>query len=121
MTIRAVHICNELDIPVKILTKKTEYLYQLGLNEGINKSLIAIGLTLTGCDELEPNASPTSQRINALKYAKFSGYKTFVSLEPIISFEKAKRMIRESIDFVDLYKIGLESGAKYDVVDAQTF
>jgi DNA repair photolyase len=115
LTIRAIHICNELNIPVKVLTKKTGFLYLLGLtNKYIKKELIAIGVTLTGYDESEPKASSNEERIKALKWAKETGYKTFVSIEPIISFELSIQMISESLNYVDLYKIGLESGKIYD-------
>lgn len=123
LTIRAVHICNELDIPVKILTKETGYLYLLGLTNksDINKNLIAIGMTLTGVDILEPNTSINEDRIDALRWLKQREFKTFASIEPIIDFESSKRMIELSKDYVDLFKIGLESGKKYDIVEAQSF
>ncbi len=123
LTLRALYICNGLKVPVKILTKEVGYLYQINkyCDFNLDKKLIAIGITLTGDDRLEPNASNNQQRINALGVCKVTGFKTFASIEPIISFKKAKLMIIYSINYVDLYKIGLESGKKYDIVEAQNF
>ena len=75
--------------------------------------MIAIGVTLTGHDELEPGASQTHQRIRLLKRSNELGFKTFASIEPIIDFDSSFRMICDSYLFCDLYKIGLKSGEKY--------
>jgi DNA repair photolyase len=123
LTIKAVHYCNLMGIPVKVLTKQVGYLYLLGMSSEyrLREELIAIGVTLTGDDSKEPNASTTQRRIEALKMAKNSGYKTFVSLEPILTFKLAKELILHTTDFVDLYKIGLESGKDYNVKEAELF
>lgn len=123
LTIEAVHFCNQNNIPVSVLTKEAGYVYLLGMSSQfeLNKSLISVGFTLTGHDELEPNASTNAQRIRAMELCKQHGYHTFASIEPIIDFPSAKNVIEASIDFCDLYKVGLMSGKKYDVVEAQTF
>jgi DNA repair photolyase len=122
LTVQAVRLCNSLDIPVNILTKETGYIYKLSYwTSNINTELIAIGFTLTGHDELEPNVSTNAQRIRAMELCKQTGYHTFASIEPIIDFPSAKNVINASIDFCDLYKVGLMSGKKYDVVEAQSF
>ena len=36
-------------------------------------------------------------------------FKTFASIEPVISIEKSKHMIVHTLGFCDLYKIGLLS------------
>lgn len=87
----------------------------------INKSNIAIGYTLTGHDELEPNAALNLERIEAMHFAKDHGFKTFASIEPIIDFESSIKMIILSLEYCDLYKIGLESGKKYNNKAADHF
>ena len=82
---------------------------------------LAIGFTLTGHDYLEPNASPNAERIEAMRKLHEAGFKTFVSAEPIIDFENSKEMILKTAGYCDLYKIGLESGKKYDKKQLQNF
>lgn len=115
LTIAAVKICNKLNVPVSVLTKEAGYVYLLGFSSEIemNKKLISVGFTLTGHDELEPNASTNEQRIRAMELCKQSGYNTFASLEPIINFADTLEMIEKTQGVCDLYKIGLESGKSY--------
>lgn len=84
-------------------------------SEGWDVSRIALGATLTGCDELEPNADPNMMRVNVLARAKRHGFRTFASVEPIPPgmYDRAIGIIKLSYPFVDLYKIGLQSGGKY--------
>lgn len=42
------------------------------------------------------------------------GYKTFASIEPIITPTMSRNMIQATLDFCDLYKVGLISGVKKD-------
>lgn len=123
LTIRATQVCNLYGIPVKVLTKESEYIYLLGISTTIDvkRNLIAVGVTLTGHDELETNASSNIKRIQSLKIAKESGYKTFASIEPIIDFESSKRMIELVMPYCGLLKIGLESGKNYNKLEAQEF
>jgi DNA repair photolyase len=116
---RAIRECHNHAIPVKTLTKRgdnilVEYIKLWYDNGAINKNKIAFGFTLTGHDELEPGASPNAERIEAMRKLHDAGFKVWASIEPIIDFESSKRMIRETSHFCDLYKIGLESGKKYD-------
>lgn len=127
LTMLAVDICIGRRVPIKLLTKvdfdaKGSY-FDGDFNylfPGEEKN-IAIGFTLTGHDELEPGASTNAERIAAMKRLHDAGFKTWASIEPIIDFQSAKNVINASIDFCDLYKVGLMSGKKYDVVEAQTF
>lgn len=122
LTIDAISVCQEYNVPVKILTKTSDYLYRLHFSSNKwNKSIIAIGFTLTGRNELELNATSNEYRIYAMKELKEEGYKIFASIEPIITFEDSKRMIELTQDFCDLYKIGLEGGKKYDTYKALKF
>jgi len=115
--IQAISICCQNDVPVKILTKRGDFqgalIYYADVAEW-DKSQIAIGFTLTGHDELEPNASTNAERIEAMRKLHAAGFKTWASIEPIIDIQMSSRMIGESYEFCDLYKVGILSGKKYD-------
>ena len=124
LTLNSLAYCMAYDIPVKILTKVTgdwvDYLIELSSRKisinGIGqkmKGLIAFGFTLTNHDELEPGASTNQERIEAMKKLHNAGFKTFASIEPIIDFESSWNMIFQSVNYCDLFKIGLMSGEKY--------
>lgn len=87
------------------------------VGEGQRTGLLCVGFTLTGHDELEPNADRNEARILAMKLLHEQGIKTFASIEPIIDFDSSLDMIEKSIDFCDLYRIGLRSGVKADYYD----
>lgn len=122
LTVEAQTICKLNKVPVKILTKRTDWIekFPMPAKGNANKS-IAFGFTLTGHDELEPNANTNAERISAMKKLHDNGFIVFASIEPIIDFRSARNVINSSKDFCDLFKVGLESGGKYDVVEAQTF
>ena len=110
-------------VPVKILTKCTAWVdafLKLDI-EPDEKVLYAFGFTLTGHDELEPNANTNTERIEAIRKLHFAGFKTWASIEPIIDFESSYKMILESFIHCDLYKIGLESGKKYSKLELVDF
>lgn len=88
------------------------------------KKYIHFGVTLTGCDEFEPNALPNDERIRMLSKAKEFGINTFVSLEPIIDLKKSLNMVRDSFTWVDEYRIGLLTPVRpsnYPLRDIVTF
>lgn len=121
LTVFAMTLCICAEIPVKILTKRSdfvdsikEYLDREFSWKDNYKSLIAFGFTLTGHDELEVNASSNADRIEAMKLLHERGYKTFASIEPIVDLESSLSMINSTIGFCDLYKVGLMGGRKYD-------
>ena len=58
---------------------------------------LAIGWTLTGHDELEPNASPNAHRIEAMRYLAKGGYNVWASIEPVIDFASSKEMICQAL------------------------
>lgn len=108
------------DIPVSILTKNAQFLNYSMFNAAdfFNapddvKSLVSFGFTLTGHDELEPNASTNEERATALEILHKQGFKTFLSIEPIISIDKSWEMIYKHGWSADMLKIGIESGKKY--------
>lgn len=108
-------------VPVTILTKMTHWIYSLYhrhlLNIGEETGLLCVGFTLTGHDELEPNADSNEARISAMKLLHDQGIKTFASIEPVIDFDSSLSMIEQTIDFCDLYRIGLRPGVKADYYD----
>jgi DNA repair photolyase len=67
--------------------------------------------TLTTLDpavsvQWERNAALPAERLDTLKRFHDAGIYTWVSLEPVIDTETAKQIIRETAEFVDLYKVG---------------
>lgn len=102
-------------VPVQFLTKRADFVHDLFFTRNEKyKDHIAIGFTLTGHDELEPGASSNHDRIEAMKFLHGKGFRTFASIEPIISVEGSKQMILETLGSCDLYKIGLRSGVSKD-------
>lgn len=125
LTIKASGLATVMKIPVKILTKYTEFadwfVNWSKINALTDKEFWAFGFTLTGHDELEPGASTNSERIEAMKKLHDAGFKTFASIEPIIDFDSSLEMIEKTLSFCDHYKIGLESGKKYKPQDVRNF
>jgi DNA repair photolyase len=128
------HACgialHQYQIPVKILTKRTDWVDDyLGFMENSNsdneamewRKNIAFGFTLTGHDELEPNASTNTERIEAMQKLHKAGFKTFASIEPVIEFWSSYEIMKDAIGYCDLYKVGLESGKKYKSADLKYF
>lgn len=106
--------CLLLQVPIKILTKCTDWIdteqgHQL-LNNPNARHYLAVGFTLTGHDEIEPNAASNDARIEAMKRIHKMGIRTFASIEPIVSLERSLACIEKTLGHCDLYKIGLMSG-----------
>ena len=131
LTIRAWRVCIKNRVPVKMLTKmdlindvkitdRYSRLFPLFINKK-DRHLISFGFTLTGCDEQEPNASSNEDRISSMKLLHDIGFKTWASIEPIIDINSSLRMIKETVEFCDLYKVGLLSGQKYDKSQLKDF
>lgn len=128
LTGKALSFCLKYDIPVKILSKIGDFemvyfpfIRQYIKGVWIDNSKIAFGFTLTGHDELEPNASTNQERIEAIKKLHNIGFKTWVSLEPIIDFASSLDMFNQTIDYCDHYKIGLLKRAKYPIDELEEF
>ena len=113
LTIRCVKEAVKNGVPVQILTKRSDFIPRLNKDEEffkLNKKMIAFGFTLTGCDEMELGACPNMMRIFSMKLLHNMGYRTFASIEPIISVSNSLKMIELSREHCDLFKIGLMSG-----------
>jgi DNA repair photolyase len=126
LTYKAVYKCIENNICVKVLTKSVKYIDSiktllLFILDKSNWLKVAFGFTLTGHDELEPNTSTNAERIEAMQKLHDAGFKTWASIEPVIDFESSLQMIEESLVCCNHYKIGLESGKKYDKLRLRIF
>lgn len=130
LTMNAAGIAAKNHIPVKILTKcadwVNEFIQWLDNSNSDNSAKewrknYAFGFSLTGHDELEPGASTNQERINAMKKLHDAGFRTFASIEPIIDFNSSFDMIKQTVAFCELYKVGLESGKKYKKIDVNEF
>lgn len=112
------------DVPVKILTKCAYWVFDKAMQWYLSYSFVnkhkdklSIGFTLTGVDELEPNASSNSQRIEGMKELHKLGFKTWASMEPVINLTTTLQIIQQTKNFCDVYKVGLRSGVKKDYYD----
>jgi DNA repair photolyase len=63
----------------------------------------------------EPKASTPIQRYYALEYAHAVGIKTWVSLEPVIDPVETLKIVDETYEIVDQYKVGKLNYAKSDI------
>lgn len=117
LTTNAWGIAIDNKVPVKILTKRADWVdWELRCmnHDKDDLALTAFGFTLTGHDELEPNASTNAERIEAMHKLHNAGFKTWASIEPVIDFESSLQMLWGIRNCCDLAKIGLMSGKKYD-------
>ena len=105
-------------IPVTVLTKNTAWLddedSEIYTTSMRSSNLLTIGFTITGMDEMEGKAPSTAERINALERVKAMGYKTFVSMEPIVKFHRAKDVLMGVMGETDEIRLGLQSPFKKD-------
>ncbi|MEG1545401.1 MAG: hypothetical protein RR382_12925 [Tannerellaceae bacterium] len=121
LTLNAIRFCVEHDIKVKVLSKCADNIEHIIPAFPQWKNGVAFGFTLTGHDELEPNASTNDERIQAMMLLKMYGYKTFASIEPIVDLDSSMDMIEETAGYCDLYKIGLMSGKEMDKYELLEF
>ena len=103
-----------LEIPCTILTKGAKWTSTIqALDLLRTKSpLLNIGFTLTGRDDMEKRADTNASRINAMEKIHGLGIKTWASIEPIVDLDSSWKMISQTKDFCDFYKIGLMSGKR---------
>ena len=113
LTMTCVAFATGMNVPCHILTKRPDVL--LGDGGVLDlpasaRNLLSVGVTLTGCDDLEPGACPNAGRISAMGALHDAGFRTFASIEPVLDFDRAMDVIRSSVNHCDHYKIGLLSG-----------
>jgi len=106
----AIRALNDSGFPVQILTKggirATRDLDLLSKNPD-NK--FAVTLTTDNIEESkqwEPGAAPPSERIESLRQAHRAGVETWISFEPVFNPAAVYRLIRETHEFTDKYKVG---------------
>ena len=125
LTVRALQVLMRHDIPAKVLTKDATWVFDeytklffFGTLPGSGKD-IQLGFTLTGHDDMEPNASRNIKRIDIMRLLKecHPDVKTWASIEPVIDWQHANMVVDLSLDCCDHYKIGLRSGVKKDYYD----
>lgn len=119
LTLSALHILGITGIPAKVLTKDASWLlcdesqfYQcIAKRNGFD---VSFGFTLTGSDHMEPKASTNLERIRVMRLLHNRGFRTWASVEPVITWAHARMVIEMSLDCCDHYKIGLRSGVRKD-------
>ena len=121
LTSVAITECVMREIPVWVLTKCSTFIYDecnfMAWLEAINpiyRDNIHFGFTLTGRDDMEPKASTNADRIMAMRRMSLMGFSTFASIEPVIDWPSAERIVREALPWCDHFKLGLRSGVKKD-------
>ena len=117
LTLAAVNYAICCSVPCKILTKRGDFIaklpeWWLEKDQYDARDYLAFGFTLTGHDELERGASTNAERIECMRNLHNAGFKTFASIEPIIDLKSSYEMIKQTLGFCDLYKIGLMSGKR---------
>jgi DNA repair photolyase len=115
LTMEAVGLALRNDVPVQILAKRADWLDAEAwkvmcatINPDYKK--IAVGFTLTRRDDLEPGASPHTERIVAMKRCHELGCHTFASVEPIVDIANSEWAMSDAYPYCELFKVGLMSG-----------
>lgn len=116
ITRKALEMFREYNIPFQVLTK--------GGNRAARDFVLysdkdAFATTLTFISEVkslhyEPGAALPKDRIETIKKAKQNGIETWVSFEPVLNDEEVLKLLEETHEFVDLYKVGKVSRFKPD-------
>lgn len=112
------------EIPVWVLTKCSTFIYDecdfmawMGAINPTYRDRIHFGFTLTGRDDMEPKANTNADRIMAMRQMSLMGFSTFASIEPVIDWPSAERIVREAMTWCDHFKLGLRSGVGRDYYD----
>lgn len=128
LTMRCVRECISNGVPVQILTKATEWVYDKSIPDLLTewRKYIRVGFTLTGHDELEPGAPSNNERIKAMHILfNHTGIKEFASIEPVVDFKSSLQMIHYTLNCCPEYRIGLMSGVskekQYDPNECEKF
>lgn len=76
--------------------------------EDIVGRYVAFGWTLTGQDDLEPNAPTNDMRIQSMNAFYAAGYRVWASLEPVIDFKASLKILHYALNAgCQHFKIGL--------------
>ena len=123
LTVSAIYDAIPRLIPVWVLTKDATFIHDVHIMTALKniyqgaRSSRHFGFTLTGRDDMEPHASTNAYRIMAMRQMSLMGFSTFASIEPVVTWSAAERMVRQSLPYCDHYKLGLRSGVKKDYYD----
>lgn len=109
MSVRAIKLINDFDIPCVVLTKGVLPASLVGLSKAN-----IYGITLVSLDEgfrerMEPGAVPIADRLAALRALHDAGYKTWVSMEPYPTpnvWDQKLQPILDAVSFVDSIVFG---------------
>jgi hypothetical protein len=110
ITQKCLELFVQFGVPVQILTKGCKLAvrdFDLLAHSSYNRYAV----TLTHTDDevlsrIEPGASTYQERLSSLRLAKELGISTWVSLEPVIDFNETYKIIEDTKEFVDHYKVG---------------
>lgn len=111
LTRNAIKILHSHNLKVSILTKggrRSERDFDLLSSR---PELSSYGTTLVFSDEtlrqeIEPNAAPTKERIQSLEIAHEFKIPTWASFEPVWTAEQSLELMKEAMDYIDIFKIG---------------
>ena len=108
LTRHVIKILREFDIPFQVLTKGGKRAVR---DFDLYGPYDAFGTTLTFLNDNdstkhEPHAALPGQRIAAIIAAKQTGIETWVSLEPVIDEKQTLEIIRQTHEYVDLFRVG---------------
>lgn len=84
------------------------------LTEG--RGLLGVSMVWAGefhREAQEPGAAPLADRIESLRLAHEAGIYTWMSVEPVFWTNEALACIKETLPYVDEYRIGTEKNAPY--------
>ncbi len=81
ITRKCLQIIKEYDFPLLIVTKSDIVVRDLDI---ISEMRCAVSITITGCDELEPNAPSTEKRIEAFRKVVDAGVPAVLRFDPIV-------------------------------------
>ena len=99
-------------VPCVFLSKKRPHSSMIELFVR-HRSMVKVGFTLTGMDELEPNADTNSERIEAIRVLESGGVRTWASIEPIINVARSLYLLSRAYNVgCREFKIGVLSGKK---------
>lgn len=127
LTAACVTFATMLDIPCTILTKCIDWLVGPSVGEQMivaSKGKLAVGMSITGLDNMEVNSSSNRARLEALLHVKETfRIPVFISAEPVADFCTVLPLLQRAIECgVDLIKVGLMSGkSNYDHCEAVLF
>jgi len=113
LTGRALEVIAKNGFPVHIITKSDLVLRDLEILKEINQVYAAVSFTITTADDaltkkLEPGASPTSARLEAMRALSDAGILTGVTMQPILPF------IEDTPENItSIVELAHENGASY--------